>query len=76
MQYEKIVRDLDQEIANLQIAKGLLTGEAAVTSIAARNRKPPISVPIRKSKRRMSPEGRERIAEAQRKRWALHRNAA
>ena len=64
--YENIVRHLDQEIANLQIAKGLLTGKRGVTSIAAKNRKPPTSVPIRRGKHHMSPEGRERIAEAQR----------
>lgn len=59
-----------------KIAKGLLTGKAAVDSISAKNRKPPTNVPIRRVKRQMSPEGRAAIIAAQKKRWALQKKAA
>ena len=58
---------IDAEIANLQQARALL-----VTSTGKKlpGRPKAVAVPKNKPKRRMSAEGRARIAEAQRKRWA------
>lgn len=61
MAYEKIVEKLDSEIANLQKAKRLLTGETA---------------PKKPSGRVITAQGRENIAEAQRKRWAKQKRSA
>ena len=57
MDTRQILAELDKEIANLQSARALLAGSSASS--------------LKTSKRRtMSAEARERIADAQRKRWA------
>ncbi len=79
MDFNRIVQEIDSEISRLQQARALLTGEsskrrpgrpkaapAAATHKAA-------ATPAAKTgtrKRRLSPEGRKRIADAMRKRWA------
>ena len=69
----EILAEIDREIAQLQQARTLLAGAVAQTgktavSIAAR--KP------RKKKRNLTPEGRKRIAEAVKRRWAEQKKAA
>lgn len=67
--YEHIVRDLDREITQLELAKSILIGGEVP--------KKPVQSVHRGGKRRMSSEGRARISAAQTKRWALyHRKAA
>lgn len=68
MQYEKIVRHLDHEIANLETAKLLLNGKAAIRQS--------VRSTVPSKRRRMSVEGRAAIVAAQKKRWAMHKNAA
>jgi hypothetical protein len=73
---------IDQEIAQLQQARALLSGGAApvVKRKVGRPRKTaavavPAAKPARK-KRKLSPEGRKRIAEAVKRRWAAQKAAA
>lgn len=76
MDFHRLVQEIDSEISRLQQARALLSGEPAKrgpgrpkataghkTAVTAAN-KP------EKRKRRLSPEGRKRIADAMRKRWA------
>jgi hypothetical protein len=65
----EILAQLDREIAQLQQARALLTGAAT-----GKTRYSP-SKAARK-KRNLTPEGRRRIAEAVRRRWAEQRKAA
>jgi methylase of polypeptide subunit release factors len=80
MELSKIVADIDAEIARLQQAKAILTGAGVP---ARRGRKPKAltaalaavsaSAPKTRKKRRLSAEGRKRIQEAMKRRWAEHR---
>lgn len=76
MDFHRLVQEIDSEISRLQQARALLIGEPAKRGPgrpkAASGRKvaaPAASKPA-KRKRRLSPEGRKRIADAMRKRWA------
>jgi hypothetical protein len=66
MSLETILSTIDAEIVRLQQARALLAGSNAK----------PADGPLvpKKRKRRMSAEVRERIAEAQRKRWAAQKS--
>jgi hypothetical protein len=72
--YQSIVQYLDEEIAKLEQAKGVLKlngkGVASVQATAGRKR-----VGRKPKKRVMSEEARARIAEAQRQRWARAKKA-
>lgn len=82
MGVSEILATIDQEIAQLQQARALLTGVAAPVAKRkpGRPRKNDAVVtmaaakPARK-KRKLSPEGRKRIAEAVKKRWAVQKAA-
>jgi hypothetical protein len=63
MDTNQLLAELDAEIARLEEVKRLLTGSRDGAGIARRK-------PGRKRGRTLSPEARERIAAAQRKRWA------
>jgi hypothetical protein len=68
----EILAQVDKEIAQLQQARALLNGgpaNKALKSTLAGKR-------IATRKRRLTPEGRKRIAEAVRRRWAEQRKAA
>lgn len=71
----EIVRQIDLEIIQLQHARALLAGRAApavkAPKAAGAKKKSP-----KKKKRNLSPEGRKRIAEAARRRWAAQKTAA
>jgi hypothetical protein len=75
MELSKIVAEIDAEIARLQQVKSILTGKKVP---GRRGRKPkgfaaaaPAAKPRRK--RHLSAEGRKRIQEAMKRRWAEHR---
>lgn len=70
MNIEQIVAEVDAEISRLEQVKFLLT---RVTGSVSRRGLP--AVPGRK-KRVLSAEARERIAAAQRRRWAAQKKAA
>ena len=75
MEVSRIIAEIDAQIAKLQQARTLLGGTPApaagpgrpkgVKSAAAPSAKP--------HKRKLSPEGRKRIADAMKKRWADRR---
>ena len=67
----EILAQIDREIAQLQRARALLSSGSNVGSkTAAASKK------SGKKKRNLSPEGRKRIAEAVRRRWAEQRKAS
>ncbi|QNI30221.1 hypothetical protein H7849_13585 [Alloacidobacterium dinghuense] len=68
MEVSKIVAELDKEIARLKEARALLAG------ISSPNRGSNNKKSATKSRKRtMTAEGRRRIAEAMKKRWAERR---
>lgn len=76
MAYSSIIVAIDAQIAKLKevrnlIASGGKTGTTPDTKTTASK-----GTIKKSSKRVMSPEARERIAEAQRKRWAKSKRAA
>lgn len=84
MEINRILAEIDAQIAKLQQARALLAGTNA-TSVAAvtkkavgRPRKNTLApAPAKASKKRvLSPEARKRIADAQKKRWAESRKKA
>lgn len=83
MSESKLLSLIDEEIARLQKVRSLLevagsagsgspsirSGRKAIKQLSAKQRSAP------RSKRKMSPEGRARIAAAQKKRWAALKKA-
>lgn len=71
---ETILAEIDEEIARLQQVKRLLgrTPSKPVKTSPSNI----LTVGKRRAKRKLSPEARERIAAAQRKRWAAAKKAA
>jgi hypothetical protein len=82
MAVKEIIALIDAEIAALKEARALLATGSAVTVAKRKAGRPPkvqpdsAKAPKRKKKRNLSPEGRARIAEAAKKRWAVQRKAA
>jgi hypothetical protein len=91
MAISDILASIDHDIAQLQQARALLTGNAAPAPRKTAGRpKKSASAPKKaatvasaaakpakkKKKRNLSPEGRKRIAEAVKKRWAAQKAAA
>lgn len=72
MGVSEILAQIDHEIAQLQRARALLNG-------SSKGKLNKSAGPGRKGtgkKRRLTPEGRKRIAEAVKRRWAAQRKAA
>jgi hypothetical protein len=84
MALSEILASIDREIAQLQKARVLVAGinNSATKRKAGRPKKVAAVVttaaakPAKKKKRNLSPEGRKRIAEAVKRRWAAQRKAA
>ena len=76
MALKDILAQLDAEIARLEQAKTLLASSDVSTAPAGRRGRPkkdtasPAPTQPAKKKRNLSPEGRARIAEAVKRRWA------
>jgi SLT domain-containing protein len=78
MAENEILNAIDKAVAALTAARKLLASGVTRNSASTQAKpstKKAASAPA-KGKRGMSEEGRERIAEAQRKRWALKKKAA
>ena len=71
MGLSEILSQIDREIALLQQARALLAGRSSNAAKSAA----PAAKPARK-KRRLTPEGRRRIAEAVKRRWAEQKKAS
>jgi len=80
MDVGRILSEIDAEIARLQQARSALTGIAGSGTVAkAKRGRPKGSVnktATKRRKRNLSPEGRKRIADAMKRRWAERRAAA
>jgi hypothetical protein len=83
MEIQDILTSIDAEIARLTQARALLAANvSAVTKAQAKAGRPPKAAASspktspRKSKRVLSPEGRARIAEAVKRRWAAQKKDA
>ena len=80
MEVAGIIAQIDAQIAKLQQARTLLAGTQTVTTGRGRPKgsknvkAATAAAPAKKiSKRKLSPEGRKRIADAMKKRWADRR---
>ena len=79
MEVSRIVAEIDAQILKLQQARALLSGAAAPTVRIGRGRPKGSknggagAAATGTRKRKLSPEGRKRIAEAMKKRWAERR---
>jgi hypothetical protein len=69
---QQIITDLERQRAAIERAIAALR---EITGSAAPTAKPPSAGAAKKAARSISPEGKARIAEAQRKRWAAKRKA-
>jgi hypothetical protein len=75
---EEILAQIDEEISKLQQAKALLLGNAGVKRSVGRPKNSAIAsrvLSVQPAKGVLSAEGKVRIAEAQRKRWAKSKRA-
>ena len=75
MGVSEILIQIDREIAQLQQARALLGG-AVSTSKKGKAVAVPAAKKTVKKKRNLTPEGRKRIAEAVKRRWAAQKKAA
>jgi hypothetical protein len=80
VEVSRIVAEIDAQILKLQQARSLLSGAAAPAVRAGRGRPKgsknggtATAASVGTRKRKLSPEGRKRIAEAMKKRWAERR---
>lgn len=77
MDVRRIVSEIDAEIARLQQARAALTAIGESGTVAPRRGRPKGSTNKNQTgsrrKRNISPEGRKRIAEAMKRRWAERR---
>jgi len=81
VEVSRIIAELDAQIAKLQQARALLAGTTTVTAKRTGPGRPKGSKNIAATKpakasprkRKLSPEGRKRIADAMKKRWADRR---
>ncbi len=85
MQVSLIIAEIDAQISKLQQAKELLTGTTVAAPVKAGRGRPKGSKNSAKKaavavkttgKRKLSPEGRKRIADAMKKRWADRKKQA
>jgi hypothetical protein len=71
----EILSQIDREIAQLEHARALLAGKTngavRITKAASAAKKP-----VKKKKRNLTPEGRKRIADAVKRRWAEQKKKA
>jgi hypothetical protein len=70
VEVKRILDEIDAQISKLQQARALLAGTSAP---AGRGRPKGSSATAAPRKRKLSAEGRKRIAEAMKKRWAERR---
>jgi len=73
--FNRLVHEIDSEISRLQQARALLTGTSTKRSpgrpkATSTAHKAAPAAKAGRRKRRLSPEGRKRIADAMKKRWA------
>jgi hypothetical protein len=78
MDVSRILSEIDAEISRLQQARAALTAIAVSGVVAPKRGRPKGSVnkkTAKPRKRNLTPEGRKRIADAMKRRWAERRAA-
>ncbi len=70
--YHALIEAIDVEIAKLRKVRALLAGVGGLDALLGAK----TSAVLKPQRHNMSPEGRARIAEAQKRRWAAARGAA
>jgi hypothetical protein len=81
MEVSRIIAEIDAQISKLQQARELLSGSVVKTGKGpgrpkgSKNSKAVVATALPR-KRKLSPEGRKRIADAMKKRWAERRKQA
>jgi len=79
VEVNRIISEIDAQISKLQQARDLLSGTVAKLGNrpgrpkGSKNARP---AAVNPGKRKLSPEGRKRIAEAMKRRWAERRKQA
>ena len=76
MEVSRIIAEIDAQISKLQQARALLAGTTEPAQRGGRGRpkgSKNAATAATPRKRKLSPEGRKRIADAMRKRWAERR---
>ena len=79
MEVSRIIAEIDGQIAKLQQARALLAGTSPTSKRTGPGRPKgsknaaAVSAATTPRKRKLSPEGRKRIADAMKKRWAERR---
>jgi hypothetical protein len=77
VEVSRIIAEIDAQISKLQQARALLAGTATSAGRGGPGRpkgsKNAAATPAAPRKRKLSPEGRKRIADAMKKRWAERR---
>jgi hypothetical protein len=76
MDTQEIIASIDDQIAKLQHAKALLDGTSVKKSVGRPKKVAPVTKSAKVAKRVMSAEGKAKIAEAQRRRWAKSKKAS
>jgi len=84
VEVSRIIAEIDAQISKLQQARALLSGSTSTASRTGRGRpkgskNTAAAAPAKTTttrKRKLSPEGRKRIADAMKKRWAERRKQA
>jgi len=69
MTTESIIQAIDTQIVRLQEVRTILSGISTLV-VKRRRGRPPALLTATPKKRKLSPEGRAKIAAAQKKRWA------
>ncbi|QNI38065.1 hypothetical protein [Edaphobacter albus] len=73
MEVTRIIAEIDAQIKKLQQARALLAGASQPARSNRGRPKGSSNTAPRQKKRKLSPEGRKRIADAMKKRWAERR---
>jgi hypothetical protein len=78
VEVNRIIAEIDAQISKLQQARALLAGTTTSAARTGRGRpkgskNSPSAASATPRKRKLSPEGRKRIADAMKKRWAERR---
>jgi hypothetical protein len=79
VEVSRIIAEIDAQISKLQQARVLLDGTGSVHKGPGRpkgSKNAKTLAAAKSTKRRLSPEGRKRIADAMKRRWAERRKAA
>jgi hypothetical protein len=75
VEVKQIITELEQEIARLKEVRALLAGDASGVRRRGRPAKKFAAARKPTQKHRLTPEGRKRISDALKRRWAAQRKA-